>query len=586
MKRSGRAGLKRNWQQPEEATETVDDLAFAASFAIASVAAGVAPALEIRATSSSSGESLSSAELESDREVPGATTKHGGDREIDDSGDESDVDLAEALAKMTRDSADENSGDEMGGSGKRRGRKSENKDAAATSVPRTENELDSYAVSVFELEDKLNLDLTIDADSCIEGKASELCPAGNIKNHLVRERTIVVESSGVGNSMASRPLDEGSLLVIKTKDDGKSIVPLGRVFEVFGPVRKPLYSIRLLSPKDLAKANRRPIATHSEDKDEIDVDNDGEVAPVASVGEVVESSDNAPKYLRKSKLRSSATHGEKKDAIDIDNDEEVAPVDEGVDSSDSSAKAQVDSRKEIDLPPPDDPWSENGHHTKMLRENPKAEVFFIKDEAKLIDTHSVIKLSGKGCDASNRYDEEVLNKSEMYFSDDEAERLVKKGKKKGGRQGRNSVQEHGQRGEGRGGDCGHGRGRGRGRSTGRGESRQHWQQHYQIPPNHMVHQYQRQQGAPLSQQGNQYHQYQQPNNYQAPGMVPPPPPPPQYQQQYPVWPHNYNQSRYVPPPPPPPPPPPSQRSGNPTQQQIQSNAEQSRQNDTVYYDYS
>ena len=101
MKRSGRAGLKRNWQQPEEATETVDDLAFAASFAIASVAAGVAPALEIRATSSSSGESLSSAELESDREVPGATTKHGGDREIDDSGDESDVDLAEALAKMT-----------------------------------------------------------------------------------------------------------------------------------------------------------------------------------------------------------------------------------------------------------------------------------------------------------------------------------------------------------------------------------------------------------------------------------------------------------------------------------------------------
>ena len=39
-----------------------------------------------------------------------------------------------------------------------------------------------------------------------------------------------------------------------------------------------------------------------------------------------------------------------------------------------------------------------------------------------IDNQRVYMQSGRGCDASNVHDEEVLNPNEMYYSDDEQER--------------------------------------------------------------------------------------------------------------------------------------------------------------------
>jgi hypothetical protein len=56
-------------------------------------------------------------------------------------------------------------------------------------------------------------------------------------------------------------------------------------------------------------------------------------------------------------------------------------------------------------------------------------VYYIEDEAKLLDTFAIMRNSGKGCDASNLYDEEVLNVNDLYFSDDEEERQFKSNKK-------------------------------------------------------------------------------------------------------------------------------------------------------------
>ena len=125
------------------------------------------------------------------------------------------------------------------------------------------------------------------------------------------------------------------------------------MFEVFGPVKQPLYTIRLLSPRDLVRRMPPPKATATS---EDDGDAPTEAEPL------------------------------------------VPPEDEDA-----------------------DPWAEDGRHTKLLRGHPSIDVYFVRDEARLIDTSHVIQLSGKGCDASNLYDEE-LNANEIDYSDDEEER--------------------------------------------------------------------------------------------------------------------------------------------------------------------
>ena len=80
--------------------------------------------------------------------------------------------------------------------------------------------------------------------------------------------------------------------------------------------------------------------------------------------------------------------------------------------------------------PAKDEWGRQGAYTEILARNPRVGVFYIEDDAKLIDTNAVIRSSGRGCDASNLFDEEVMDAKEMYFSDDEQEREYKnRGKK-------------------------------------------------------------------------------------------------------------------------------------------------------------
>ena len=136
-----------------------------------------------------------------------------------------------------------------------------------------------------ELEEKLNLDLRVGTSTVKDAKAhdatmedAELCPAGRVRNHLVGDRTIVVESGFGMVTFASGPLDEGSLLVVRNPDDSGAIVPLGRVFEVFGPVKQPLYTIRLLSPKDLVESTKRPKQEEPKSKDETREKSEGAVA--------------------------------------------------------------------------------------------------------------------------------------------------------------------------------------------------------------------------------------------------------------------------------------------------------------------
>ena len=295
----------------EEEEETVDDLAVAASFAMAGLAGMGGGNQEEEDTSSDDDDEESSddddeeedessedekaegkdaddtyandEEEKTAEELPAkdssANDVNGNDevKEESDSDDESDVDLSEALARMVGESGDEAgaSDDEgaNGGGGRRRGARGSGRrgkpkaDASSTAPLRTENEIDPYACDVSVLEEKLAIDLRVDTTAgqangtsaqnhstqAAAGRGGgndvQLCPAGRVKNHLVKERTIVVES-GLGMvTFASGPLDEGSLLVVRAgtstttgsssgaeapeADSGTTIIPLGRVFEVF-----------------------------------------------------------------------------------------------------------------------------------------------------------------------------------------------------------------------------------------------------------------------------------------------------------------------------------------------------------------
>ena len=81
---------------------------------------------------------------------------------------------------------------------------------------------------------------TLQQDQINATNTTSLPLAGRLKFHLVSECTIVVESV-----LQMPPLDEGTLLVIQIPN---IIIPLRKIFEVFGPVARPLYTLRIPPP--------------------------------------------------------------------------------------------------------------------------------------------------------------------------------------------------------------------------------------------------------------------------------------------------------------------------------------------------
>ena len=173
----------------------------------------------------------------------------------DDSDSDFDFDHSEALSKMK---------DEDGNDGKSGGNR-----AAPSLAPKTENEVDLSTLSLHELESNLQMDLTVEEQEFMKitggtdsssATSLKLVMAGRIKCHLVKERIVVVESQE-----SQRPLVEGRPIVVRYEDQDsekeegerlKQLLPLGKVFEVFGPVSRPLYSIRVVQPTIKSKPNK------------------------------------------------------------------------------------------------------------------------------------------------------------------------------------------------------------------------------------------------------------------------------------------------------------------------------------------
>ena len=541
--------------------DEVDDLAFAATFAI--VTTPDIPLQETKEVETKEDIDIDdddeSASEESEDELDPANTVR--DNQVDDesSDDESEVDLTEELREI------EEMEDQTKGGGK-----------TQIVIPTTQNEVDLYNCPVNELEKRLNLDLGVSetllfhpTDSGImhaKVTSDRIHSAGKLKFHMVSERTIVVESNNlpthgsnayvVAMNLQSSLLDEGSILLLKfdsndeiiaKKEFGEislteneiCVIPVGKILEVFGPVAKPLYTLRLSN-------NKRTSLKSDEIKG------------------------------NKGNEESNSSKREDKKSDDNNVAETDTVTEKPIASNEESTKNIVD------------PWTKDGVLTKWLQANKNIEMFYSEDQVKMVDTQVVVKNSRKGCgklqyslyqnvslsfqltlslflviDASNMHDEEVTDVKDMYFSDDEEERALKKGKKKKNRN-MNEFQTNMQQGNTY---------RQRGNFTRNNNSYQVPQQpynsssqtptqyqqysqpvyHHQPPGQFQQHPNQgvvpTYQYAPQHQNQQQQPQYAYPNNpqphvqYQA--YAPPPPA---------HYPHQTIQNTGVPPPPPPPPP--------------------------------
>jgi hypothetical protein len=181
---------------------------------------------------------------------------------------------------------------------------------------------------------------------------------------MVEDRTIVVESAATGSS--ADPLDEGSLLVIRIQGEEpqkSQLVPLGKVFEVFGPVSRPLYTVRLPLVKEAKEKPEQLEKSKLIDTDEISLndDDDSKEPKECEEGETTREAE-----------KSAASNSETGSPSKPETSEQTN--DDGI-----------------------DPWTPKGKYTKLLQSAKEMPVYYIPDIAKLLDTGAVIRNSGRGC---------------------------------------------------------------------------------------------------------------------------------------------------------------------------------------------
>jgi hypothetical protein len=443
-----------SWTGNKYEEDEVDDLAVAAqyAFAVPTSMASVSPLPvllddgivedenEIDLDSSVSSEMHpieQSVDIETNTTLNVLSDQNVDDVNEDDNDDaESDVDLIEQLAQMVGEDEEEDVDDDDDNNNdvdtttNQKSNKVRNK-------PMTVNEIDAYQADLSEIHDLLQWNVsiaaadqaitksisiqeeqkssTVDFQSKKEKSIQQYHIAGHIQHHMIDERTIVLLSVQGGVL-----LKEGTTLYIQTQDivtqssnsdtlatsskadtcirTTSTIIQLGNILEIFGPVSQPLYSVRLPLPLIVDKVNggHKLIPSNDYVKDEQSLDSEEVVpAPIPST----ETTNGLEEFKRKDDSEITIT----------------APLQEFVVST-----------SPINI----DKWSKGGEYTKVLQKFPKLPVYYCNDPSStnILDTDAVYRNSGRGCDASNIFDEEIDDVQD--YSDDEQERVAKGNKKK------------------------------------------------------------------------------------------------------------------------------------------------------------
>lgn len=389
----------------------------------------------------------------SETHAPPEKLRDGNDDDDDneDEDAESDVDLSEQLARMIDGDGGDDDEDNTTNHGATSTSSNNNNSAAAIRKPMTANEIDAYRIdnnnddddAVQELQDTfLQWNGTVAAaaapfssneNSNNNNNNNTLGLAGTVQHYLEEERTVVVLSQPGGVV-----LQEGSLLVLHVSSsdaqsssslpettttttnnkDAMVVIPIGKILEVFGPVSHPLYSIRIPNHTTTTSTMISEKTSNSDASINEDISNrildKVPVTPKETLQDQHQDATDAPVSKDATKASDEGKSATTASSTNLAGQNEFKQ-----NSSNNKAAPDV-------LPTKSDPWCKTGEYGKILKTRPRLPVYFLPDNASttsLVDTAVVYRNSGRGCDASNIYDEEIVDVQD--FSDDEQERMAK-----------------------------------------------------------------------------------------------------------------------------------------------------------------
>jgi rRNA processing protein Gar1 len=350
---------------------------------------------------------------------------------------ESDIDLMEQLEQMVGEGVEDDDDDDDDDDDIN----NKNPTVRLKNKPMTVNEIDAYQADLHQLQDILQWNVSIGTEqhatstttvapplptSHGRNQSQEWRVAGHIQHHMMEERTIVILSV-LGGVL----LKEGTTLALQSKDvstttancflaehDTPDLIPIGKILEIFGPVSQPLYSVRM------------PFPTQPETIQQLTKTVDGEKA----------ASDTSSNRMNMTKELHSTENTD--DSVQLNSKPIISStVESKVVSNDAADSNEIQDvtieRIEPSIPDtmneptlPVDHWNKNGDYTKLLRACLKLPVYFWYDPTatNVLDTEAVYRNSGRGCDASNIFDEEIIEVQD--YSDDEQERVAKGNHKK------------------------------------------------------------------------------------------------------------------------------------------------------------
>lgn len=445
MPRRQRDQRKREWDHDDDGEGTVDDLAHAATFAMMTMIpnpTGVLSDVEkLNIVNSQETENeqnddddeaieidtfTDGEESISPQHAPAVACDDDDDNDDDDDDDQSDIDLTNELAKMDDDENLDDDEEEEGGTS------TCNKNIPRP--PKTENEMDAYRTPIQELEKHLQFRLTVtpeESGTTVKNSrltSSNLQLAGRIKHYMAFDRTVVVESAVVnphGDSSSFKhenaPLDEGTLLLLRpphdlggnSKENDELLIPLGRIFEVFGPVSQPLYTIRLptitmkannskSSDTKIGKQNDTPATEdHAKASDhQFNTDNAESQLQTTTMTPVAETTDGDSADKTPTIFVEGETNADLS-SIELKGGECTSPS-EKLNAKITAPKQGVIAQQETSVTSMDeeDHWGSDGKYARMLQQNAQLSVYYVKDEARVIDTGFILKNSRKGCGKS------------------------------------------------------------------------------------------------------------------------------------------------------------------------------------------
>ena len=198
------------------------------------------------------------------------------------------------------------------------------------------------------------------------------------------------EEKGITTMSTTHPKNETSMnnpfvgYPILYQNQKGFLLPLGKILEVFGPVGNPLYALRFDQPTTMSPTNTSDTTAAA-----VTVDNE-------MIEDSIQTHEFIPQDTKVSEIDTRTDEDPSKQQMNTDMNQ-LQQKETPVEISSSITSSSVFHMKHSSKTPHVDLWNEKGLLTYWLQKHPNTQVFYFRDQAKIVDTKLVVQNSRKGC---------------------------------------------------------------------------------------------------------------------------------------------------------------------------------------------